>query len=121
MRMRAAAAVTALIGTRFYDGVPATPTFPYARMAPPQIVDSTNSASRMEEVFFEIVVFSRKRGRVELGRIVAVIREQMRTQLTLTEHAVAYQNHVDTQYRDDPDGITKMATMRFEIMTLPSS
>ncbi|MAC89657.1 DUF3168 domain-containing protein [Maricaulis sp.] len=120
-RMRAAAAVTSLIGTRFYDAVPARPTFPYARMTPPQVVDDTNSAARMEVVFFEISVFSRQRGRVELARIVDAIRAQMRTQLTLTEHAVTYQNHIDTQYRDDPDGLTQMATMRFEIMTLPSS
>lgn len=120
-RMRNAAAVTALIGTRFYDSVPKAPVFPYARMTPPHVVDATNSASRMEEVFFEITVFSRARGRVELGRIVDALRTQMQTALTLTTHAVAYQNHVDTVYRDDPDGLTQMAVLRFEIMTLPSS
>lgn len=120
-RMRAAAAVTALIGTRFYDGVPSRPTFPYARMNPPQVVDEKNSASAMKEVFFEIRVFSRKRGRVEVGRIVKAILGEMETDLTPTGFGVAYQNHVDTRYMDEPDGLTQSAVIRFEIMTYPTA
>lgn len=119
--MRAAVPVTALIGQRFYDGVPNKPVFPYARMNPPQVADDTNSASKMKEVFLEIRVFSRKRGRVETGRIVKAMLDQMEADLTPPGFGIAYQNHVDTRYLDEPDGLTQSAVIRFEIMTYPTA
>lgn len=119
---KADSALSALIGTRIYDRVPADPVFPYIRVGDDQIVaDGADCFDESVEVFATIHVFSRAVGKPEAkniaGAVVAAIRSAT---LTLSGYSLCDIEHQGTRYLDDPDTLTTHGVVTFHAMIDPA-
>jgi hypothetical protein len=113
-RLRATGGVTALVGTRIYDRVPPSPTFPYVSFGPSQAVSDDADCITAYEVSVQIDVWSRTVGRVEASQIAdAVRRAILGADMTLTTNALVMIEHRDTRIFRDPDGQTNHAVLIF--------
>jgi hypothetical protein len=73
--LRAATAVTALVGTRIYDRVPQGVAFPFIQLGDVQgIDDGHDCGDAAEEVFLDVHVWSRAVGKVEAQTITASVK-----------------------------------------------
>lgn len=115
-RLKADAAVTALVAGRIYDQVPsATPTFPYVTIGPIQAVTDDADCITGLEIFQQLDIWSRAPGFPEAKRIVDAVRVALHdAPLTLTENALVLFQHRDSDTRRDPDGLTSHGIMSFE-------
>lgn len=118
-------ALSALIGDRVYDRVPADTTgkitaeFPYITIPTMQALDDGADCIDGEEVFTDIHVWSRAVGMVEAKRIAAAVKRVLDgTDLDLGNGAAL----VDIRFQDarflrDPDGLTTHAVITFAALT----
>jgi len=120
--LKADAALAAIVGTRIYDAVPPSATFPYVSLGQPQILPDKADCIDGSIVTYTIHGWSSDLGRsVEIKRIGAAIGAALdENELTLTGHRVVIAQHEQTNYIDDPDGITKHATVTLRFSTEPT-
>lgn len=105
-------------GTRVYDAVPNSPTFPYVTVGDDQVLGDDDDCGDNSEVFVRIHAWSRTVGYPEVKAIAAAIRARIKaTAITLAGFQVVVKEYVQTQYLQDPDGLTRHAVieMRFLI------
>jgi hypothetical protein len=101
------APVTALVGGRVHDAVPAKPVFPYVRIGEDQCIDASDACLGGFEIIVKVHVFSRAVGRVETKTILAACRDALNVALTLAGHTVKVSEFLTTRVLDDPDGLTR--------------
>lgn len=113
-RLKAAAAVMALVATRVYDEIPSLPTFPYISMGPADEIQNDADCIEVVDLTFQIDGWSRTVGFPEISRIADAVRASLhRYALTLTTNALVEIQHRQTQRFRDPDGQTLHAVMQF--------
>ncbi|TPM55348.1 DUF3168 domain-containing protein [Mesorhizobium sp. B2-2-4] len=114
-RLKAVAGVTALIGQRVYDRVPAKPVFPYVTLGPMDELSEDADCIDGFSIALDINVWSRAVGFPEAKRIGDAVRAGLLDpELALTDNALVYFQHRQTVYSEDPDGLTNRARMSFE-------
>lgn len=105
-------------GARVYDAVPDAPVFPYTRVGDTQVIGDDTDCGDESEVFIRIHAWSRAIGWPEVKSIAGNIRTRVKAAaLTLSGFTVDVIEFVQTQYLEDPDGLTRHAVIefRFEI------
>lgn len=115
-RLKAVAAVTALIGQRTYDYVPQDAVFPYVSIGGFQSVDDSAECIDGVEIFIELHVWSRATGSVECKTVASAVRAALHEHSpTLDDPFAAVGNieHRDTRYLRDPDGKTTHGILNF--------
>lgn len=116
-RLKASAALTALIGGRVYDSVPADAAFPYVSIGPSQAVADDADCITGFEVTLQLDGWSRMPGFVELRQVAEAVREALhKVDLQLTDNALVSIEHRQTRELRDPDGLTSHAVI--EIVAL---
>ncbi len=114
-RLKATAAVTALVGTRIYDLVPAGATFPYITLGEGDETSDDVDCIDGFEISLDIDVWSRKPGFPEAKQIANEIRLALKEPpLAIGDNALVYFNHRQTRTFRDPDGLTSHAVLTFE-------
>lgn len=118
-RLKADATVTALVGTRIYDRVPAgangiTAQFPYVSWGPEQEVPQDADCIDAAELFITLDVWSQQPGYVEVKRIASAIRASLNdASLTLTDNAFVYLAYDGRRLLRASDGLTSQAVLTF--------
>jgi len=112
--LKAAAGVTALVGVRVYDMVPADSDFPYVSLGPTDEVSDDTDCTDGFEITLQIDCWSRKPGFPEVRQIADAVRQALKPELTLTDNALFYLQHITTRTFRDPDGLTSHAALTFE-------
>jgi len=115
--LKAASALTAIVGERIYDAVPASAVFPYVTFRVDGVLDDGVDCVEASEIFFSIHVWSRAVGWPEASRIAGEIRDA----LDLNELDVTGYNLVNLHFRDfrrldDPDGKTNHGVVSFRAL-----
>lgn len=114
-RLKATAAVTALVGTRVYDSVPAGATFPYITLGEGDETSDDVDCVNGFEISLDIDVWSGSPGFPEAKRISNEIRNALKDPpLSISDNALVYFNHRQTRTFRDPDGVTSHAVLTFE-------
>jgi len=111
--------LTALIGGRVYDDVPAAPVFPYISLGPDDVNDDPDQCVGGAEVFPQVNIWSRAKGRVEAKRIVALCAVILDAPLVVEGHAVTIHQITRNQVLWDPDGMTKHGILVPRYVTTP--
>ena len=114
-RLKATAAVTALVGSRIYDRVPAGTTYPYVTVGDgDETTDDTECVNGFD-ISLDIDVWSDDPGFPQAKRISdAVRRALLDPELTLATNALVYFEHRQTRFLREPDGLTSHAVLTFE-------
>ena len=113
-RLKASAAVTALVGNRVYDQIPATKTFPYISIGPDQSIFDDLDCEKGFEIFIQIDAWSRAVGYPEVKRIAdAVFNSLHRYDLPLVDNALVSFEHRQLRTLREPDGLTSHAVIEF--------
>lgn len=116
-RLKSDSAVTAIISSRVYDEIPLSATFPYVNITGGQVNGDDIACAEISEVYFQIHAWARAPstgGTVK--KIAAAIRDAMKLPLTLTGFDVEVQEYQQTQWLDDPDGLTRHAMVEFHFI-----
>lgn len=106
--LKADAAVAAAVGTRIYDGAPASAAYPYITFGPSNSVpDDANCVNGVTETL-QIDVWASDQAKVwPCKEIVAAVRRALHeADISLTMHACGTCRVVLAQVMMDPDGIT---------------
>jgi hypothetical protein len=104
-------------GGRIYDAIPKDAQFPYVTIGDDQVVGDDVECAEGSEVFVRIHGWSRTVGYTELKRIAAAIRAALRgATLTLSGFVVNEIEFVQTQYLQDPDGLTRHSVTQYRII-----
>lgn len=114
--LKASPEVDGLVGDRIYDHVPDNAVFPYVTYGSDQVLADKADCVNGFEVFTQIDVWtgSESVGQPEMKRIAGIVREAIDEQeLVLDEHAFVLIEHDNTQYLDDPDGVSHHAAVTF--------
>lgn len=122
-RLRAAAAMAALVNARIYDAVPSESerisktgaAWPYVTVGSGDETSDDVDCIDGFEISLDIDVWSRATGYPEAKRIGDEIRKALKSpEMTLAENALVYFRHRQTRFLRDPDGLTSHAVMTFE-------
>ena len=114
-RLKANAAVSALIGQRVYDAVPDNPAFPYVSFGPADELSDDVDCVDGFEITMQIDCWSRAVGFPEVKRISDTVRAALvKTDLTIADNALVYFEHRITRVFRDPDGLTSHAAISFQ-------
>lgn len=120
-RLKADAVVVALVGARIYDEIPAGANFPYVNIRGGQVNGDDIECADISEVYFQIHAWAKPPsagGTVK--KIAGAIRDAMKATLTLTGFVVEIQEYQQTQWLDDPDGLTRHAVVEFRFIIVHS-
>lgn len=114
-RLKSYPAVTALVGNRVYDSVPADAEFPYISIGPSDEITEDADCIRGFDISMQIDVWSREPGHPQARRIADAVQRALHEQdLALTDNALVYFRHRQTRFLRDPDGLTTHAAITFE-------
>lgn len=123
VRLKATAAVTAIVSTRIFDHVPRAPTgeilsanFPFVGIAAMTSLTDDADCYPGSALNVDIDCWSRKIGFPELHDLAEAVKQALHDDdtLTLTVNALANMQHRETRVFRDPDGITNHAVLSFE-------
>lgn len=113
-RMKAYAPLSALIGSRVYDNVPANAVFPYVSIGPEQILQDDADCIESFEISFQIDAWSQAVGFPEVKRVAEEVRVSLHEyELPLIDNALITLTHRQTRIFRDPDGLTNHAALEF--------
>ncbi len=105
------------VGTRVYDAVPPTPTFPYVSLGDMQVLPDKADCIDGTEVFVQIDAWSRAVGYPEVKGIGAAIVNALDDKpLTVTSYTNVVFEIQNIQYLRDPDGLTRHAALTFRAL-----
>lgn len=117
-KLKADAALIALIGGRVFDQVPDDVGFPYISYGPTTGTPNEADCFEGEDIAFQIDIWSRQSSRAEAARIGAAVKMALhRKDLTITDGDVVLVRATFSQIIEDPDGRTFHGMLRFEAMT----
>lgn len=107
-------------GTRVYDRVPDTETFPYITVGEGQIIPIEEECFDRSESTHQINVWSRAVGYPEVKQLAGAIRAALNHgSFSVTGHTVDLIRVTGIDYTRDPDGITNRARIQVETQTSP--
>jgi hypothetical protein len=91
-------------GVRFYDEVPSNRSWPYVSVGPVQAIPDEDECSRGSETFVQLDVWAETNpgSREQATAFVSTIRDEFRTDLTITGHALVLQEVEDVRHERDP-------------------
>ncbi|MDX0973537.1 DUF3168 domain-containing protein [Sinorhizobium medicae] len=113
-RLKATAAVTALIGQRVYDSVPPDAAFPYVTVGEGDETSDDVDCVTGFEIALDVDVWSRAVGFPEAKQISDTVRRALLDpEMTLPANALVYFRHRQTRFIRDPDG-SSHAVLSFE-------
>jgi len=115
-RLKADPDVTALVNGRVFDSVPSGAAFPYVSYGPTSTEEDDADCIKGASIYVQLDVWSRDVGFPEAKRISSAVRECLHDvdDLTLTDNALVFLNHYQTQTMRDPDGLTSHAAVLFQ-------
>ncbi|NNM75057.1 DUF3168 domain-containing protein [Enterovirga aerilata] len=115
--LKAASTVTAVVGQRVYDRVPAAAPMPYVHFRSVQAVDDGSDQIDALEVYVDLDVWSTAVGKPEAARAAEAVRRALHHQaLTLAEPwGLLEIEHRDTNIGDE-DGLLVRARMTFRAL-----
>ncbi len=114
-RLKADAAVAALINGRVYDSVPANPVFPYVTIGPADSNGDDADCIAGLEVAQQIDCWSRATGFPECKKLVDAVRAALHGyEPDLASNAVVFFEHRSSRITRDPDGLTSHGILGFE-------
>lgn len=106
-RLKADPAVTALVGTRIFDSVPASALFPYISYGPSDALQTDADCINGIDIDVQIDVWSRSPGFPEAKKINGAVRNALHdVDLVLATNGLVFLEHRQTSTRRDPDGLT---------------
>jgi hypothetical protein len=116
-RLKQAPALAALVGGGVYDEVPAGAPFPYVTVGGGQVIGDDIDCADISEVFFQIHAWARPpSARAIVKKIAGAVCDAMKAPITLTGFDVQIQDYQQTQWLDDPDGLTQHAMVVFRFI-----
>ncbi|MDB5733342.1 MAG: hypothetical protein JWQ03_3237 [Variovorax sp.] len=120
--LKAATPVSALVGARVYDSVPASSPFPYISLGDGTMTLDEGQDYEGENVAFTVHAWSRATGFPEAKNLAWAIKQTLHgAELTvLGYHLVIIALVDDTTFRD-PDGLTSHAALNFRAELEPTS
>jgi hypothetical protein len=105
------------VGARVYDTVPNNVTFPYVTVGDDQIVGDDDDCEELSQAFCTIHVWSRAMGWPEAKGIAGNIRARLRSpSLSISGFAVDDVKFDQSQYLEDPDGITRHVVIDYRFL-----
>jgi hypothetical protein len=122
-RLKADAPVAALIGTRVYDEVPTSATFPYVVVGDGQVIGDDDDCADVSEVTFQVHAWTRSpadTGWPKSKQIAAAVRTAMKAPFTLVGFDVLLGEFTQIQFLKDPDGLTRHAMVEFRFLIVHS-
>lgn len=112
--LKASPGVSAMVGARVYDSVPDRVDFPYISLGPTDETSDDADCIDGFEMSLQIDCWSRAVGFPEVRKVADAVRQALKPDMTLTDNALVYLNHLVTRTFRDPDGLTSHAAMTFE-------
>lgn len=116
--LKAYAPLTALVGAKVYDRVPANTLPPYCTITAWQEVDDGSDCFDASEIFFDVQAFSTAVGRPEAARIAGAVKAALHR---LTPATTGLENaeiqYRSTNYFTEADGATTRAVLNFQALT----
>ena len=113
-RLKADAALNALINARVYDNVPSDAVLPYVNFARDDVVQDDATCVTGYEINFGIDVWSNGVGYVEAKKIAhAVVKSLHNWDASLPTHSVITLQHRQTRMFRDEDGLTSHGVVEF--------
>lgn len=107
-------AVSALVGDRVYDRVPADVVFPYISFGPEQELPENADCIDASEIFVQLDFWSQDPGKREAKRGAKAIKAALEeSALHLSENALTYFEFDGRRIMTDPDGLTSHAAVTF--------
>lgn len=116
-RLKADAALTALIGGRVYDTVPPDAVFPYVTFGPVDDISDDADCIFGSQINVQIDAWSRAVGYPEVKRIAGAIRDALHetdAAMPLPVNALALFQHIQTRTFRDADGLTNHSVLDFQ-------
>lgn len=115
--LKAHAPLTALVGAKVYDRVPAGTAAPYVTITGWQEIEDGTDCMDASEVFFDVQAYSAQVGRPEAARIAGAVKGALH-RLT---HADSGWGNTEIQYRStqyftESDGVTTRAVCNFQAL-----
>lgn len=122
-RLKAYAPLTAIVGQRIYDNVPANAMTPYVSLGPEQVVSDDADCITGFEVTNQIDAWSEAVGLPEVKKIAEAVRAALhRYDLPLSDNALVSIEHRQTRFLRDPSSATNHAAIDFtSFVEQPSS
>lgn len=120
--LKADTALVAIVGTRVYDNVPPGAAYPYVSLGQPQVLPDKADCIDGSIVVYTVHGWSSDLGKsVQVKQIGARIGAALdENEFSLTGHRVVIAQHEQTNYLDDPDGITKHVAVTLRFSTEPT-
>lgn len=121
------AAVTAAVGARIYDAVPADALFPHVDIGEVQVIADAVDCADTVEVWATLHVWSRAVGRPEAASISQALRAAFAAAFATDSFAIhadwriADFGHRETRIFLDPDGLSTHAVATFRAFLDPAS
>jgi hypothetical protein len=107
--------VQALCGSRVYDDVPPSATFPYISMGPATEVTDNPECIDAIEINIQLDAWSRSVGFPEVKRIASAVHTALHdVEVDLPVNACTSLYHANTLYMRDPDGLTSHAVIQLQ-------
>lgn len=120
-RLKNDTALIALVNKRVFDEIPADATFPYLSVGGGQQNGDDTDCSDVSEIFFQIHAWARPPGAgSSVKKIAGAIRDAMKEPIALTNFEVQVQEYQQTQWLDDPDGLTRQAMVEYRFIIVHS-
>lgn len=116
--LKAHAPLTAIVGTKVFDRVPAGTVAPYVTITGWQEIEDGTDCSDASELFFDVQCFSTVVGRPEAARIAAAVKSALhKLAPATTDWANTEILYRSTQYFTESDGTTTRAVVNFQALT----
>ncbi|MEO1205926.1 MAG: DUF3168 domain-containing protein [Pseudomonadota bacterium] len=113
-----AGVLAVLGGTKIFDDVPRSATYPYVTLGAGQTVDWSTGDGEGAEHILTLNVWSRSGGRREILRIAEALRAALlETDLVLSDHRLVLLRMQGLDVRRGADGETYQGIMRFRVLT----
>lgn len=116
-KLKAAAAVTDVVGQRVYDNVPKAAQFPYVSLGEGQVLPDKADCIDGVEIIVQVDGWSRELGFPEVKALGAAIVLALDDQsMTIDGYTVVLFQIENIHYLRDPDGVTRHAALIFRTL-----
>lgn len=113
-RLMSDGALSALVGKRVFDRVPADTKMPYVSMGPTEGLSDDADCISADNITFQIDCWSDEPGFVEVTKVAEAVEQALDTDLDLSVNAMALFQHRQTRVFRDRGGIISHAVVTFE-------
>jgi hypothetical protein len=119
--LKASADLQGVVGTRVYDSVPASPTFPYVTVGDGQVLPDAYDGVDGKECFLMVHTWSREPGFPQTKAMTGPIIDALDgAELGLGVHRLVDLLFERMDFLNDPDGLTRHAAITFRALTEPA-